>query len=45
VEVIRFTGSVAVIAPGVLEAGDRIVVRGNESLTADQRVRIVEPPS
>jgi RND family efflux transporter MFP subunit len=45
VEVIRFTGSVAVIAPGSLEAGERIVVRGNESLTADQRVRIVEPPS
>lgn len=42
VEVLRFAGGVAVIAPGTVAAGDRIVVRGNEGLKPDQAVRIVE---
>lgn len=45
IEVMRFTGGVAVIAPGTVAAGDRIVVRGNESLKPDQTVRIVESGS
>jgi RND family efflux transporter MFP subunit len=45
VDVIRFTGSLAVIAPGGLAAGDRVVIRGNEGLRAGQPVRIIEPPS
>ncbi len=45
VEVRRFTGELAVIAPGVVTPGDRVVIRGNETLRPDQAVRIVEPRS
>jgi RND family efflux transporter MFP subunit len=45
VDVRRFTGDLAVIAPGAVVAGDRLVVRGNEGLRPDQAVRIVEPRS
>jgi RND family efflux transporter MFP subunit len=45
VEVWRFTGDVAVIAPGAVSPGDRVVVRGNERLRPDQAVRIVESRS
>jgi RND family efflux transporter MFP subunit len=45
VEVRRFTGEAAVIAPGNVAPGDRVVIRGNETLRPDQSVRIVEPRS
>ena len=34
-----------VIAPGALAGGDRVVVRGNETLRPDQSVRVVNPTS
>lgn len=42
VSVERFAGSAAVLAPGPVQAGDQIVVRGNEILRPDQAVRVVE---
>jgi len=42
VEVRRFAGRFAILAPGPVEAGERVVVRGNESLRPDQAVQIVE---
>jgi multidrug efflux pump subunit AcrA (membrane-fusion protein) len=45
VEVRRFTGGLAVIAPGAVAPGDQVVIRGNEALRPDQAVRIVEPRS
>lgn len=45
VEVRRFTGDVAIIGAGEVAAGDRLVVRGNETLRPGQTVRVVEPPS
>ena len=38
----RFAGNAAVLAPGPVQAGDQIVIRGNEALRPDQAVRIVE---
>jgi membrane fusion protein (multidrug efflux system) len=43
VEVRRFAGRFAVLAPGAVEAGERVVVRGNESLRPDQPVQVVAP--
>jgi multidrug efflux pump subunit AcrA (membrane-fusion protein) len=42
VAVERFAGNAAVLAPGPVEAGDQVVVRGNETLRPDQVVRVVE---
>jgi len=43
VEVRRFAGRFAILAPGAVGAGDRVVVRGNEILRPDQAVQIVTP--
>lgn len=43
VDVERFQGSEAFIDGGVLEAGTRVVVRGNETLREGQLIRVVEP--
>ncbi len=45
VQVQRFTGRSAVIAPGAVKDGDSVVVRGNENLRPGQTVRPVEPAS
>jgi RND family efflux transporter MFP subunit len=42
VAVERFAGNAAVLTPGPVQAGDQIVVRGNEALRPDQAVRLVE---
>ncbi len=44
VEVERFAGGAAVLVPGPVQAGDQVVIRGNEALRPDQPVRIVEAP-
>jgi len=42
VDVERFQGSEAFIGAGTLEAGQRVVIRGNESLREGQPIRVVE---
>ncbi len=47
VQIRRFSGSFAVIDPGKgpaeVKLGDRVIVRGNESLSPGQSINIVEP--
>jgi RND family efflux transporter MFP subunit len=43
VDVRRFAGRFAILAPGAVESGERVVVRGNEILRPEQAVQVVAP--